>query len=465
MLRRRWWPALLAAGLLLGSARPASPAVPVPAPQIQVQIGGQLESFDLPPLLLDGRTLLPLRALFERLGAQVQWDGATQTITATRGQRRVQLQVGSTLATVDGTPVTLEAPPLIVQERTYVPLRFVSEALGSYVGWDGEHQIVSIALDDERLGGRTRAEIRERWLAAQSRFTGGLDPAAAQSRRTSEPYLAPPATQPPFQAGALQPGVLDDGLRMLNFVRYLAHLPDDVTLDASYTTLAQHAAVINAYYGQLNHKPARPDGMAESFYELAFKGSSQSNLGAGFRSPADAIHRGYMDDSDPSNIDRLGHRRWILSPRMGKVGFGWVASSDRYGAFDALYVFDASRAPDPAFTHWAWPSAGYFPTSFFGPDQAWSVGIDPAKVQVSSGVTVTLTRESDQKSWSFSTAKADGYFRVDTAGYGYTQAIIFRPEGLAQIGAEESFQVTVGGLTDKTGAPFPLQYRVTFFQL
>ncbi|HLO01822.1 MAG TPA: stalk domain-containing protein [Symbiobacteriaceae bacterium] len=447
MSRRRVWLSLLAAGILLITARPTFPATPVSAPQIQIQIDGQSEPFDQSPLLLDGQTLLPLRAIFERLGARVEWNPATQTVTATRDQHRVSLRIGSDEASVDGKPVTLAVPPLLIQGRTYVPVRFVSEALGGYVRWDEQRQLISISRT-----GHTRSAIREHWLAAQPRFTG-------------EPLALPTVITPPFQAGALQPALLDDGLRMLNFVRYLANLPDDLTLDSTYSDLAQHAAVINAYYGVLNHHPAHPEGMTDPFYEQALKGSSQSNLGAGFRSPADAILRGYMDDSDPSNIDRLGHRRWILSPRMGKVGFGWVASPARYGAFDALYVLDGSRAPDPSFTHWAWPSAGYFPISLFGPEQAWSIGVNPTAVQTSGAVAVTLTRESDSKTWRFSTSGADGYFRVDTAGYGYTQAIIFRPDGLTQLGAEERYQVTVTGLTDQSGAPFPLQYEVTFFNL
>lgn len=455
MARLRRWRMLLAAGLLLATVRPAYPATPVPAPQIQIQIDGKLESFDQSPLVLDGRTLLPLRAIFERLGAQVTWDEATQTITATRGNHRVTLRVGSAEAIIDGRSVTLTTPPVILQGRTYVPVRFVSEALGGYVGWDAQRQVVSITRADESRAGRTRAEIQARWLEAQPRATQSLDGRMLMSA----------SIQPPFQAGALQSGLLEDGLRMLNFVRYLAYLPDDVTLDATYSDLAQHAAVINAYYGALNHQPVRPAEMPESFYQLALKGSSQSNLGAGYNSPADAIRRGYMDDSDPVNIDRVGHRRWILSPRMGKVGFGWVPSPSRYGAFDALYVFDASRKIDPAFTHWAWPSAGYFPTSLFGPEQAWSVGIDPERLQVSSGLTVTLTRASDGKVWRFGAGSADGYFQVDTHGYGYTHAIIFRPDGLDQLGSEESYHVVISGLTDKHGAPFPLQYEVTFFDL
>lgn len=103
----------------------------------QVVIDDQSISFqDTQPIIENGRTLVPLRATFEALGADVQWNGDTQTVTATKGSTEIKLVIGGQ-ALKDGQPVNLEVPAKIIDGRTMVPLRFVGEALGCQVGWDG----------------------------------------------------------------------------------------------------------------------------------------------------------------------------------------------------------------------------------------------------------------------------------------------------------------------------------------
>ncbi|MBT9154349.1 MAG: Oligopeptide-binding protein AppA [Firmicutes bacterium] len=93
--------------------------------------------FDVPPVILQGRALVPMRAIFEALGATVHWDEATKTVTAYRRESAVVLTIGSRTAWVNGPVSTLDVAPSIVAGRTLVPLRFVAEALGAEVGWDG----------------------------------------------------------------------------------------------------------------------------------------------------------------------------------------------------------------------------------------------------------------------------------------------------------------------------------------
>jgi hypothetical protein len=90
---------------------------------------------DVPPVVEAGRTLVPLRAVVEPLGAAIQWDQPTQTITIT-GKHTVVMTIGSTAATVDGQTRILEVPPRIEGGRTLVPVRFVAEAFGYTVQWD-----------------------------------------------------------------------------------------------------------------------------------------------------------------------------------------------------------------------------------------------------------------------------------------------------------------------------------------
>lgn len=111
---------------------------------ISVLINNQLLKLDIAPQVKNGRTLVPLRAIFEGLGATVEWNSNDNSITATKGSQTLRLTVGNTTAYNNGSQVTLEVPPMIVGGRTLVPLRFVSENLGAEVKWDGNTRQISI---------------------------------------------------------------------------------------------------------------------------------------------------------------------------------------------------------------------------------------------------------------------------------------------------------------------------------
>lgn len=107
--------------------------------QIPIFINGKRLYFELSevaPLIDNGRILVPVRKIFEQLGAELTWDDATRTITATKGSSTVVMKIGSKSAKANGKNVTLDAPPRIEDERTIVPLRFVSQAFGGKVEWD-----------------------------------------------------------------------------------------------------------------------------------------------------------------------------------------------------------------------------------------------------------------------------------------------------------------------------------------
>ncbi len=113
---------------------------------IRVTVNGQEVAFDVPPVELGGRLLVPLRGVFERLGATVLWEPAAQRITARTASRTIELAVGRREASVDGRLVLLDVPPTVIEGRTFVPLRFVSEAIGAYVQWQAATRTVSIVL-------------------------------------------------------------------------------------------------------------------------------------------------------------------------------------------------------------------------------------------------------------------------------------------------------------------------------
>lgn len=110
----------------------------------RVILDGKELTFDVPPVIENGRTLVPLRVIFEGLGAGVQWDDSARSVVATKGDTVISLTVGSPVAAKNGTFVSIEVPPEIIDGRVLVPLRFVSEALDCSVSWDSTTSIVTV---------------------------------------------------------------------------------------------------------------------------------------------------------------------------------------------------------------------------------------------------------------------------------------------------------------------------------
>lgn len=101
---------------------------------------------DVAPQIVNGRTMLPVRFLAERLGAQVCWDGQTGTVTILEptAQKTIVLKIGSAEAVVNNQSVTLDAPAFVQDGRTFLPVRFITEELGCYVKWMENTQQVLI---------------------------------------------------------------------------------------------------------------------------------------------------------------------------------------------------------------------------------------------------------------------------------------------------------------------------------
>jgi len=111
---------------------------PAPPGQVNVVFDGELMSFEVPPQIMNDRTMVPLRAIFERMGATVEWDAGTWTVTATKDDTVVTLTINDTSPTVNGEAWAIDQPGVIVNDRTLAPLRFVATAFGGEVDWDGE---------------------------------------------------------------------------------------------------------------------------------------------------------------------------------------------------------------------------------------------------------------------------------------------------------------------------------------
>ena len=125
------------------SALAALIAVGQPASaDVAVRVNGDIVDFSPPPIVQAGRVFVPLRGVFERLGASVVYDNGS--IDAQGAGRDISLHIDSTSATINGQAEILDVAPFIVGASTFVPLRFVSEALGASVNYDGTDSEVSI---------------------------------------------------------------------------------------------------------------------------------------------------------------------------------------------------------------------------------------------------------------------------------------------------------------------------------
>ena len=167
-------------------------------------------------------------------------------------------------------------------------------------------------------------DIKSMWEIRKPRYSGDI-------------YSIVPSVSRPYNPGQLHSEFLLDGLNMINFCRYLADLPADCVLDPEYNEMCQYGAVLLAA-SAFSHTPPQLNDMSDRFYETGYQATSSSNIGAGYPSLAAAVQSGWMSDRDARNIDRVGHRRWILNPSLKRIGFGFAPSH-----FSLMYVFDKSR--------------------------------------------------------------------------------------------------------------------------
>lgn len=137
---------------------------------IRIYIDGTLLQTDQDPVIINGRTLVPLRGIFEALNASVIWDPKTQTVTAYKQGTTVSLKIGDRTATINRETTQLDTPAQIMNGRTVVPVRFVSEALGEEVTWDPKAQTVNITTSPEEVEAVSNVSV-----TLQNLFTDGRD--------------------------------------------------------------------------------------------------------------------------------------------------------------------------------------------------------------------------------------------------------------------------------------------------
>ncbi len=127
-----------------------------------VLINGKEQSLEIPPVIIAGRTLVPLRFIGEALGAEVFWEPADKKITLVSDGKIIVLWLDKNIAFIDNVRFDLDTPPILVDGRTLVPLRFVASSLGAEVIWMPEAKVIEIRQDAK---GKVMGEI----------LTGGVD--------------------------------------------------------------------------------------------------------------------------------------------------------------------------------------------------------------------------------------------------------------------------------------------------
>ncbi len=109
-----------------------------------VCVNNTILGFETPPVTESDRTLVPMRFLFEQLGAEVSWDEATETAAAVKDDTTISFTIDNTTAIVNGAATTMDVPARLVGDKTMVPLRFLSEEMGYTVEWDEETRMATI---------------------------------------------------------------------------------------------------------------------------------------------------------------------------------------------------------------------------------------------------------------------------------------------------------------------------------
>lgn len=274
----------------------------------------------------------------------------------------------------------------------------------------------------------------------------------APKERGHPKYLDEPHIEAPYKAGRIASESLDAGLKYVMLYRALSGLPfQNLTIDPQLCDLAQHGAVVLAKLGHLTHTPERPADMDEAFFKLAYSGCNQSNIYQGQASIFDAVD-GFMDDSDASNIQKIGHRQWVLAPGLQRTGFGTAAG------FTAMHVLSAAYAGATNFTFFAYPGEGYYPRALLHSSAAWSVHLNSTKAKVPSAAEVTikvLPLDEHFVAGEPATATIVSVIPNDSSNW---NVIVFQPQ-LKSFDAGR-YLVEITGLRTPTGVAVPFSYLV-----
>lgn len=192
----------------------AAGAAALAAGPVTVQLNGNTLNLNPAPTERAGRVFVPLRGVFENLGATVVY--ASGTINATGRGHTVSLHIGSQQATVDGQPQTLDVAPFVIGASTYVPLRFVSQALGASVNYDGTNRIVALSTNGSTSANPPNQTITPQPGAGGGGNSGSITLASTLPERGATVSSRRPTIEATFGGGTVDPNTIKIELDQLD---------------------------------------------------------------------------------------------------------------------------------------------------------------------------------------------------------------------------------------------------------
>jgi hypothetical protein len=326
---------------------------------------------------------------------------------------------------------------------------------------------VLATLDGAIAFPRAKDEVRrtiEKILAGELPVA---DPASKSRPKAGGKAGSPSATDSPELAAA--PADLDtlrdQALRRMRAYRYVCEVPwEDLVAGEAESRSAQYASFIVARLGKIMHEPTNP-GLPDDVYRIAARAASECNQcgpasasGSNGATPVD----GYMDDSDPTNIARLGHRRSLLSLEIRTTGFGFSDSGDQ--RFSAMSKTDSGRAQPPDIPFVVYPARGWTPSDMFSSHHAWSVGIDPVAAQRIDAANITAR----VRRLSADFVPSDEDLPIELMPFdkssrkGGRPTLIFRPTGI-EVSDGAAYLAEISAVDPKTRKPVVLLRWVAGF--
>nr|WP_302140144.1 CAP domain-containing protein [uncultured Schaedlerella sp.] len=387
-------------------------------------------------------------------------------------------------AVVDSTDHTGSVKEDANNASTYEPVReIVVTTQGAEVAEDSEKKEES--KDDEKTEKEKRNEKIQQELRDYAKSLGFTDNRVwgSDAREFNHEYAEQPVIgKDSCTAGKLADSTLKEGLNLINMIRKTAGL-GEVTLDDAYNQYAQDGALImkasedhSSGLGGLSHNPVTQGmtNITEDQNTSGHVGTRKGNIAKGHTSLTDTILNGYMWDGHSSNITSMGHRRWILNPTMGKVGFGQV------GEYNCMYAHDNSNPDAKIEDIVTWPAENMpvelmpYSTSVseWGgetvSDTPWTCQLGTNyKIVPSNQLTITVTYP-DGHEYKIPSNR----IFCNNQKYGYTNGCItFRADDFNGSVNEfttfgNNYSVKIDGVIDsKTGEKTTIEYDVNFFSL
>jgi antitoxin component YwqK of YwqJK toxin-antitoxin module len=270
-------------------------------------------------------------------------------------------------------------------------------------------------------------------------------------------FTTAPTWNPIYKAGVLSPETLEAGLKVTKLYRYLSGVSwETLSIDSDLCDLSAHGAVLLARLGDLTHTPQKPADMDAAFFKRAYRGCNEANLDMTDGNPVTAV-RSFMNDSDESNVSRIGHRQWVLSPGLQHIGFGSA------GDVVSMHVLAGGESKFD-YNFIAFPGEGFYPRSLIESSFAWSLFLNHAKSKLGDSLKITLQKLDAhyQSEGEPIPAKVIATPTEDFGGAGWN-VIVFKPE-LASLDLAR-YWVGVEGIQTVAGTDAPFGYLVEFIDV